>query len=64
MFRGKGEILSLTGKTPGYPTLEEAKTAGLFHPNCYSKDTEVYTDKGWRLFSELSSGEKNSVAKS
>lgn len=54
----EGQILSLTGKTPGYPTLEEAKTAGLFHPNCYSKDTEVYTDKGWRLFSELSSGEK------
>ncbi len=30
----EGQILSLTGKTPGYPTLEEAKTAGLFHPNC------------------------------
>lgn len=30
----EGKILSLTGKTPGYPTLEEAKAAGLFHPNC------------------------------
>lgn len=30
----EGKILSLTGKTPGYPTLEEAKEAGLFHPNC------------------------------
>jgi len=28
------------------------------HPNCYSKDTEVYTDKGWLLFSELSGEEK------
>jgi hypothetical protein len=30
----EGKILSITGKTPGYPTLEEAKAAGLFHPNC------------------------------
>jgi hypothetical protein len=30
----EGKILSITGKTPGYPTLEEAKAAGLFHVNC------------------------------
>jgi hypothetical protein len=30
----EGKVLSLTGKTPGYPTLEEAKAAGLFHVNC------------------------------
>ena len=30
----EGRILSLTGRTPGYPTLEEAKVAGLFHPHC------------------------------
>jgi len=30
----QGTILSITGKTEGYPTLEEAKAAGLFHPNC------------------------------
>lgn len=30
----QGRVLSLTGKTPGYPTLEEAREAGLFHPNC------------------------------
>jgi len=30
----EGKILSLTGKTKGYPTLEEAKAAGLFHPRC------------------------------
>ncbi len=30
----EGKILSLTGKTEGYPTLDEAKAAGLFHPNC------------------------------
>lgn len=29
-----GKVLSLTGQTPGYPTLEEAEGAGLFHPNC------------------------------
>ena len=30
----QGKVLSVTGKTKGYPTLEEAKAAGLFHPNC------------------------------
>jgi len=30
----EGKILSLTGNTPGYPTLAEAEAAGLFHPNC------------------------------
>ena len=30
----QGEILSITGKIKGFPTLEEAKAAGLFHPNC------------------------------
>jgi hypothetical protein len=30
----QGKILSLTGRTPGYPTLQQAKDAGLFHPNC------------------------------
>lgn len=29
-----GKILSLTGETKGYPTMEEAKASGLFHPNC------------------------------
>ncbi len=29
-----GRKLSLTGKTPGYPTLADAKAAGLLHPNC------------------------------
>lgn len=28
------KILSLSGKTQGYPTFDEAKSAGLFHPNC------------------------------
>lgn len=30
----EGKILSLTGKTPGYPTMTQAEEAGLFHPNC------------------------------
>ena len=29
-----GRILSLTGETPGFPTMDEARAAGLFHPNC------------------------------
>jgi hypothetical protein len=30
----QGKIISLTGRTEGYPTLQDAKDAGLFHPNC------------------------------
>lgn len=30
----EGRILSLTGNTPGYPTLQQAIESGLFHPNC------------------------------
>lgn len=54
----QGKVLSLTGRTPGYPTLADAEAAGLFHPNCYSGDTEVYTAKGWQLFHQLLGGEK------
>lgn len=30
----ESKILSLTGETDTYPTVESAKRAGLFHPNC------------------------------
>jgi hypothetical protein len=30
----EGKILSISGKTKGYPTFEEAKANGLMHPNC------------------------------
>lgn len=30
----EGKVLSITGKTDGYPTIQAAKDAGLFHPNC------------------------------
>ena len=30
----QGQVVSLTGKTPDYPTMAEAKDAGLWHPNC------------------------------
>lgn len=30
----EGKVLSLTGRTPGYPTVSDAEAAGLFHPNC------------------------------
>lgn len=30
----EGKVLSMTGKTPGYPTVADATAAGLFHPNC------------------------------
>ena len=30
----QGKILSLTGKTEGYSTIDDARAAGLFHPRC------------------------------
>lgn len=30
----EGKILSLTGKTNGYPTVDDAESDGLWHPNC------------------------------
>lgn len=30
----QGKIISITGKTKGYPTLADAQKEGLFHPNC------------------------------
>jgi hypothetical protein len=30
----EGVILSVTGDTPGYPTVQDAESGGLFHPNC------------------------------
>ena len=32
--RWQGVVLSISGKTPGYYTVDQAKAAGLFHPNC------------------------------
>ena len=37
----QGRVLSLTGQTPGYPTLDDAKAGGLFHPRCVIGDTIV-----------------------
>jgi hypothetical protein len=30
----EGEVVSIDGKTPEYPTLADAEADGLFHPNC------------------------------
>lgn len=42
--RWEGESLSLTGATPGLPTVADARASGLFHPNCrhrYVVDTDA-----------------------
>lgn len=43
----EGQSLSLTGKTPGLPTVAEARAGGLFHPNCrhrYVMDRDAEQD--------------------
>jgi hypothetical protein len=54
----EAKILSITGRTAGYPTVTDAEMAGLFHPNCYDKHTQVYTDLGWKYFKDLKGNEK------
>ena len=36
-----GEIISMTGATSGYPTLEDARSAGVFHVNCVHSVTAL-----------------------
>lgn len=42
----QGRVLSLSGKTSGYPTLDQAKEAGLFHPNCRHSYSLYIPDEG------------------
>lgn len=41
--RWEGKIVSLTGRTKGYPTLDDSREggSGIFHPNCFLGDTLV-----------------------
>ena len=41
-----GRVLSLTGQTPGYPTLDDAKAGGLFHPRCRHASALYIPDEG------------------
>lgn len=55
-----GKILSISGKTPGYMTIEEAAMYGLFHPNCdhIAEELELAPeDKGSE--GEINLNEKN-----
>lgn len=40
----EGEILSITGNTPGYDTTDDAEAAGLMHPNCQHAYNVINTD--------------------
>ncbi len=49
----EGVTLSMDGKSNEYESIWDAELQGLFHPNCYSNDTEVYTSNGWKLFKDV-----------
>lgn len=40
----EGEILSVTGNTPGYKTVQQAIDDGLFHPNCKHAMNVIVSD--------------------
>jgi len=49
------QIFSLSGKSKRYPKLVHRPP---LHPNCYSGDTEVYTENGWQLIKNVRPGTK------
>lgn len=40
----QAEVLSVGGKTPGFPSLKQAEGAGLFHPNCRHTYSPYHND--------------------
>lgn len=40
----EGKILSITGQTPGFETIQQAEDAGLFHPNCKHRYVPYHPD--------------------
>lgn len=48
----EGKVLSLTGATTGYPTVEDARTTGeIFHPRCRHRFV-VYNEEMEQIFEE------------
>lgn len=41
----EGRLLSLTGATPGLPTVDDARSAGLFHPQCRHRYVTATPDR-------------------
>lgn len=54
----EGKVLSITGKTPGYTTIAEARAQGLFHPNCRHAVTGYLTPYLEEVEQEESAGGK------
>jgi hypothetical protein len=46
----EGQILSITGQTPDYPTVDEAEADGLFHPNCQHTINAIEPDLAERTY--------------
>jgi hypothetical protein len=40
----EGKILSITGATPGYPTVAQARAEGLSHPNCKHREVPYHEE--------------------
>lgn len=41
----EGRLLSITGATPGVPTIDDARSAGLFHPQCRHRYVAATPDR-------------------
>lgn len=52
----QGKVYSISGKDKRYPKLTDDRRPPI-HPNCYSKDTEIYTKRGWINITEARVGD-------
>jgi hypothetical protein len=46
----EGNVYSISGNDPDFPIMDFTLP---IHPNCFSIDTEIYTNNGWKYFFEL-----------
>lgn len=52
----EGQVLSVTGKTKGYKTLDQAREGLLFHPNCLLYGNKIKTSEGALPIGEIRNG--------
>lgn len=55
----EGRVYSIDGKDKRFPPLRTAYKPPFanIHPNCFSFDTEIYTNEGWKYFKDLNKNE-------
>lgn len=54
----EGAVLSISGQSSHYQSLDDAVAQGLFHPNCFvDKQVKIFTSQGWRALGDIQVGD-------